>query len=578
MSAMHSQVRLPTTPPYNTTSSGRSSNSSASRNGTRKPKNDTLNGQQAIKQPPKDKATIKEQLRQAQDRKIREIGEVIKNKEKEKDYTISPDILHKARIVPEHLASEPLDAAANLMYSNGPSNDTDNVTQSWYQDHITTPGSKLSDEWRIGSDDSVDAETASIDSVTPMRHGELPEKKKGGPELGPAGLDGNVLPTVVWHTEPTFHNNSTFFQNLFNSWLQNVCNQTMPAEGSGSHRQQLDCETIFEKDWHPDGLSLVPRDRLVIPNGGEYLYGYDMTDRDQFGHNSRDTGRPTWEDWGKLDPKDDQNKAHGGETAAFLCRNMMGHRAKEKADKLKASQRYSDRARSIRYATEVQENSMVPKTNIYIRPAIRADLDQILSIFNSYVENHARTSELEKIQIIEMQDRLVDCENERLPFLVAILKDFKSTRHTAARTTQAERVVGYGLATDFCLPDRAEKFTAELELYVHREWVRKKIGSCLLDKLIEVCDPGYISRQGYFFHSDDPSRYYPGGNRDLLSLVFVVRYFRNGDEQELEDIKNWLAEFEFKQTGVLERVGVKKGKITNMAYLVRHTAWEPSGN
>lgn len=566
--------------PHNSVSSGRSSNSSASRSGTRKPKASTANEQQPSKGPPKNMAAIREQLKQVQGKAIRDLGEVIKNKEKEKDFTISTETLHKARVAPEHSASQPMNATANSTYPDGLANGTNNVAQSWSQDYVATPRSKLVEEWRIGSDDSGDAENAenaSIDSTTPMKHGELPDKNTGGPEFAPAGWNGNVLPNIVWHTEPTFYNSSSSFLKAFHRWLEDVNTETLPDKGSGSQRQQLDHESVFKKDWHADGLSLIPRERLTIPSGREHLYGYTMTDPDEFRHNSRDNGRPTWEDWGKLDPKDEQNTAHREETAAILCRNLNAHWVKEQADKIKNAQRHKIHADSIRYATEVQENTMVPKTNIYIRPAVRADLDQILSIFNSYVESHSRTSELEKIQVVEMEDRLADCENEQLPFLVAILKDFKSTRHTAARTTQVERVVGYGLATDFCLPDRAEKFTAELELYVHQEWVHKKIGSCLLDKLLEVCDPGYIRRQGYFFHSDDPSRYYPGGNRNLLSLVFVIRYFRNRDEAELEGIKKWLAEFEFEQTGVLERVGVKKGKITNMAYLVRHTAWEPSG-
>lgn len=519
------------------------------------------------KGPAKDMATLREELKQEQQKSIKKYGEAIMKRDQET--TISVENLRKARHPPNALDLQSVQAADSQACTNKRmpgANDTLQAARapgSWLQgDESTARNSKLMDVWDNTSEISGDEDTMSIDSTAPMRDGKTINRRRPGDAPTFAGWNGDTIPTPInWHTEPTFNNSSDSFLKAFHQWLEGVNLQTMGPSESGPPRQVLDLNVVRRGDLHADGLTFVPKEKLKIPIGGEHRYGYNVQDADEVQWRLNESTEHDWKDWGKLDPGDGENAEHGEETAEILCRNMNAHWAKERAEKLRQAHRNRIQADEIRFATDVQENNMVPKANIYIRPAIRADLNQILFIFNSYVENSARTSELEKIQLSEMHDRLDDSENENLPFLVAVLKDFKKTKHTAARTTSTEKVVGYGLATDFCLPDRAEKFTAELELYVHPEWLHKKLGSCLLDKLLEVCDRGYIRRQGYIFHSDEPKKYYPGGDRDLLSLVFVLRYWQSRDDLEYEGIKVWLSEFDFEEKGVLERVGIKKGRM-----------------
>lgn len=530
------------------------------------PDETTVDPRGSTKGAAKDIAALREELEKEKQKSIQRYGQVIMKKDQE--ITTSNDSLHKARQAPTAYAPPLVEAQESQTYADEPLFNANHTLQATHDPEARSRGerkprrSKLINVWGTTTDSSDDAETMSADSITPMHHGKFPDRRRSGVGIALPGWDSNpVPPPVDWQTEAIFNNSSSAFFQGFQKWLENVCSQTMPLDAPSSRRRVLDLTVVPWEDLHADGLALVPKQMLKIPRGEEQRYGYTTKDAEEFQNRSHDMDEHDWEDWGKLDPKDEQNAEHGEETAEMLCRNMNAHWAKERAEKLRRAQQNKIQADSIRFAADVQENKMVPKANIYIRPAIRADIPQVLFIFNSYVENSARTSELEKIQLSEMQGRLDDSANERLPFLVAILKDFKSTKHTAAHTTNIERVVGYGLATDFCLSDRAEKYTAELELYVHQEWLHKKIGSCLLDKLLEVCDGGYIRRQGYFFHSDEPSKYYPGGSRDLMSLVFVFRFFYQREESEFERVKNWLAEFDFEEKGLFDHVGMKKGRM-----------------
>ncbi|KAL4880192.1 hypothetical protein BJY04DRAFT_81885 [Aspergillus karnatakaensis] len=278
----------------------------------------------------------------------------------------------------------------------------------------------------------------------------------------------------------------------------------------------------------------------------------------------------------QLDPRDEASRLHAHETAAGYILNLLMQT--QEAEVAEEHRRLMSRKANLEYQQKRALNMRTPASpvaNIYLRPVDDRDASELKDILDEFAHDSFETPDTMSINRSEVRGRIESSRTARLPFIVAV------DRRTASTTP--EKILGYALAKDFESPHRGSQYTAELEVYVRKEHTNLGIGRCLLDKLLEVCDPSYISKSGYQFEASygERSAYYPGGSRKLARLLFKLGYV----DQEISKhnrVKRWLKDHAgFEEQGVLRGVRLKKKFLVNVTYLVRNVGhsksnkWEP---
>ena len=204
-----------------------------------------------------------------------------------------------------------------------------------------------------------------------------------------------------------------------------------------------------------------------------------------------------------------------------------------------------------------EENPHAPKINIYVRFATPADLPACLVIYNHYVRNSVVASECRLVEPDHFKYRLDDIHNLRLPWLVAVFRP-KRTNKSSPRHQHAEKIVGYALAEDHSDIRDAYRYTVETQIFVHHDHLRLGVGRTLMDRIVCVLDPHYVSRGGYrFVDKDDPHRH---ETRRVLSKILCLVPYCSDDRSEVEWKKQWLTSWEFAEVGDLGQIGYKLGK------------------
>ena len=419
---------------------------------------------------------------------------------------------------------------------------------------------KSIDSNAFGSEVPSDAETASGDSLAAMENGKLLRKNR------PAGVDapladwsGNWMPPPVdWDVRPRFNTNSVDFVGELGHWKTNTAAQSLNA-ATGLPFTRLPMDLVENADLHPDGLSLVdPSMSVDVDNAEVYGYSGDAIETIKHHANLIDPVIFT-NDWGKLDLQDPDNLKFQNECCNDLVRNYNANIAKEREQEinLKRAQKLARKREGPIIQTP---NPHTPRINIYLRPAVRSDIPQLLDIYNSYIQNSVRPSELHPITHSHMMNRWTESTSEKLPFIVAVSKSAKINRGVG---NAVEKIVGWASATGWVSAHSIERFTVELEIYVHQQHLHQGIGKCLMDKLIDSTDRGHIARKGYPFACAPELRheYSAGGARDLMTLIILVRGLskpQNAWEDDVPWIKKWLEdEWNFEQQGHVSCIGAK---------------------
>lgn len=100
------------------------------------------------------------------------------------------------------------------------------------------------------------------------------------------------------------------------------------------------------------------------------------------------------------------------------------------------------------------------------------------------------------------------------------------------------------------------RFTFELELYVHPDYLRKGIAKCLLDRILETVDTSHKTKGDYPWLND--SGYLTHGSQRVVKTINV-----SVPHESEEDI-TWLTKFfknhGFRKAGHLNTVGYKANK------------------
>lgn len=323
---------------------------------------------------------------------------------------------------------------------------------------------------------------------------------------------------VDWQFRPwQTHTGEQFVRN-FRTWLENTMSVGYPLDTNG--------KSFVDGTSHNDGI-----------NG---LVEEDFECEDSF-----------------LELSDPGNK-HAHETAAGYAYNWVVRQQKGAQGRARQKQATVTNAKSS--YKEPETNPYAPRAKTYLRPVETKDIAQLVNLCNWYVKNTERVTDLDEITQKEMKEFIAEAENQNLPFLVAAQQK-PGVWH--AMNSEDEMVHGYIGALDFAGYRTTSRYTAELQLFVHPGIHRHGIGRCLVDKMLQILDPQYPAKRGYYFDCPNEKRnvYDSGGHRPMSRLVFVVHH-RADDVKEYAWLKKWLEkDFGFEEQGLLKGVGIKNKKM-----------------
>ncbi|PSN74215.1 hypothetical protein BS50DRAFT_627562 [Corynespora cassiicola Philippines] len=203
------------------------------------------------------------------------------------------------------------------------------------------------------------------------------------------------------------------------------------------------------------------------------------------------------------------------------------------------------------------DRRLQPSVNIYLRPVIARDATDIAVIYNHYVRETIFANEFTDRSPIDMLNRINDVKSAGLPFIVAV---DRGNPYKCKSKGNSERVVGYCSLDDYCDAGSMYRFTFELDLYVHPDFLRKSVAKCLIDKVLEMSNTGYNARGGYsWINNSDYLKH--GPTRRIKCINANVAHKHKAD---MDWMTKFMDEYQFKRSGHLKRMGYKKGDVVDL--------------
>lgn len=260
------------------------------------------------------------------------------------------------------------------------------------------------------------------------------------------------------------------------------------------------------------------------------------------------------------------NQTAGKEAAAYL----------KKVEKVQKAQEYREAAYHVNpqelMAIEPEPNPFAPKIEIYLRPATETDAKEILQIYNHYIAESHIPEDQEPLTENDILYIISVTKQQKLPFVVAV-KGRVPTQSTnpkvKTKVPQYENIIGFGY-TEMRGCGIAGKstgrsrYTHNMHFYVHQDYTRKGVGSCVLDRLLKVSSRAWSGHDGYDWlnPNNDPAYGHGCGARCHQMLIEVPVLKKNDPNYEWMKIflrKFWFMD-EFKlrsisRTSVAERAG-----------------------
>ncbi|KAH7109623.1 hypothetical protein B0J11DRAFT_573662 [Dendryphion nanum] len=178
-------------------------------------------------------------------------------------------------------------------------------------------------------------------------------------------------------------------------------------------------------------------------------------------------------------------------------------------------------------------NALKPKVNIYLRPVDIKDIRQINEIYNVYVERTVHAIEFKPRTLQQMAQRVSKVVDGNLPFIVAVLRGPAQTdqRQSRQQFHTEEKIVGFAKIEDFCHSGSVFRHAMQMEMYAHVRHINMGIGSCLLDRMLILCDPFYVGKQGYDWVCR--SEYMSiGPSRRIKNIIVNFPYARNTEKEK----------------------------------------------
>ncbi|KAF1942927.1 hypothetical protein EJ02DRAFT_344468 [Clathrospora elynae] len=214
---------------------------------------------------------------------------------------------------------------------------------------------------------------------------------------------------------------------------------------------------------------------------------------------------------------------------------------------------------------QMEDRRLRPAANIYIRPVQPADVRGIAELYNYYVEKTIYAIEFDGRTETQIRDRINDSVHAGLPYLVAISKANPSKLSPGYVN---EKIVGYVSLDDYCDQSSMYRFTFEMELFVHPGFLRQGVGSCLLDRVLEMANTGYNARGGYeYINKFD---YLKTGPARVIKTIVLNVHHKSGEDPEWQ--MKFLKAFKFTRKGALTQMGFKKEQAIDVAIFQHHTS------
>ena len=204
-----------------------------------------------------------------------------------------------------------------------------------------------------------------------------------------------------------------------------------------------------------------------------------------------------------------------------------------------------------------------PEANIYLRPAEPGDMRQVTQIYNQWAVDTLFTVAKESVDTPYWTQCFNSCQSDKLPFVVAVhmgQKPCKSLKDVKRK--KGETIVGFSAATKYGSSISVYRYSAELELYVHREHLRQGIGRTMLDRMLSaLCQGYYLMELAPLLLSKEHRRqeWDAGGIAVVHTVTINLLHSAEEDKENIEWKKKWLFggrnQFEF--VGNIPKIGYK---------------------
>lgn len=220
------------------------------------------------------------------------------------------------------------------------------------------------------------------------------------------------------------------------------------------------------------------------------------------------------------------------------------------------------------------------KANIYLRNArAGADDRQIADIYNHYVLNSVQAAEMQPRSVADIADRTEAARRNGYTCIVAVERGDQKLQGRRCGLPSLlsieEKVVGYAMADDFLCNTTMYKYSAEMEMHIHPDYLRQGIGSVLLDRMIFLLDPEHRIRiRGAEWREKDVSFVNPGAMRWTQNISCSVPYKLGAGGDRVKWMATWLKSFGFEKVGEWDKVGVKLGSWVSLALFQKRTGAE----
>lgn len=229
-------------------------------------------------------------------------------------------------------------------------------------------------------------------------------------------------------------------------------------------------------------------------------------------------------------------------------------RFKRRQDRTRAAKKDRRRFNQDNANFVPQVTAHTPLVNMFIRSAEPRDLVQITALINRNIQTQVDMPEMQPLPQEVWADRLVENQAVGLPFLVAVERHERQPNGPPRPSAARDFIIGCTFADEYS--DRSDmlRYAVEIECFVHEDYMRKKVGSALLDKLLCILDPVWPGFGGYDYIG--PS----SGNVRVVKNIMVHFYVDSEDADKFNWCSSWLKRFGFDKRGDIPGVGRKLEK------------------
>lgn len=251
-------------------------------------------------------------------------------------------------------------------------------------------------------------------------------------------------------------------------------------------------------------------------------------------------------------------------------------------------------------------NTLSPRLPCYLRPAQESDMEQVAVIYNWEVTDGMQARDSECLPTAAWIEIFHQSQKLGIPFLVAVYGSVRQpgrvqqendvlthcTRDPASTVSPNRKFVGKILGFSYLSvwkpgvlgdPNGSSRATAQVNLFVHPDHKRKRVGASLLDKIMTTIGPRYSSTDTYDFI--DPSlnpmyKMYREHKEDLRRFHKVYASFfvksktsdpydekKKKEEESYEDDLQWVEKLLVEQ--------FRFEKVMRFEMVHRTTKWRP---